>query len=278
MKKQLLIAAVAASMTSVAMADLSISGKSKVIFDQNSTNVETTISMKGTSGASSVVVDLDLHKANSDLVKNAYVKTDVAGIALKAGQWKSGASNLGTNSIKYGAYNLSTTMGGVKVAYEETGSGSSNSLTVSGSIAGVKLSHKMAQQGDATETKASGSFSGVDLAYHVKDSGTTKNTATKLSTSTNGMTISYLKVDNGGTSALNIDGDVETTIAAGTDLTAFIIGTDIAGNGVEVLFADNGGDKNEEITVTRTLASGANLEVAYNNGTEDLSAELVVKF
>ena len=169
-------------------------------------------------------------------------------------------------------------MGGVKVAYEETGAGSKNTLTVSGSIAGVKLSHKMAQQGDATETKASGSFSGVDASYHVKDSGTTKNTATKLSTTTNGMTISYLKVDNGGSTALNIDGDVEATIAGNSDLTAFIIGTDVAGNGVSVMFADNGGTSNEEIIVTRKLASGSNLEVTYDNGADKIEAELVVKF
>ena len=275
MKKQLLIAAVAATMSSVAMADLSISGASEVTIAQNSTTIETGIALRGSADAGSVTVDLELHNAQTALVKNAYINTSVAGVAVKAGTWKSGASNLGRSSVKAVAYALTTSMGGVKAVYEETGTGSANSITLSGSVAGVAVSHKIAQQGDATETKLSGSVAGVDAAYHVKDSGTAKNTAMTLSTSTNGVKIAYTSIDLDTAITGGIDGaiaDTTSSVAAGTH-SAIALTTDVAGNSVTFKRVDLNSVKTNKFIVSR-----GNMKATYNDTAESLEVELSVKF
>ena len=274
MKKQLLIAAVAATMSSVAMADLSISGNAEVTIAQNSVSTEANIALRGSADAGSVTVDLELHNAQTALVKNAYINTSVAGVAVKAGTWKSGASNLGRSSVKAGAYSLTTSMGGVKAVYEETGTGSANSVTLSGSVSGVAISHKIAQQGDATETKVSGSVAGVDASYHVKDSGTAKNTAMTLSTSTNGVKIAYTSIDL-ETALTGMDGaiaDTSSAVAVGTH-SAIALTTSVAGNSVTFKRVDLNSVKTNKFIVSR-----GNMKATYNDTTEKLEVELTVKF
>jgi hypothetical protein len=283
MKKQLLIAAVAATMSSVAMADLSISGNAEVTLAQNSTSIETNVALRGSADAGSVTIDLTnttgtstdaVKSAGSFGIKNAYIKTDVMGVAVKAGTWKSGASNFGRSSVKEGAYSLTTSMGGVKAVFEETNSGSTNSVTLSGSIAGVAVSHKIAGQSDATETKLSGSFGGVDAGYHVKDNGTTKNTALSLSTSTNGVKIAYTSIDL--TSELSgMDGaisDTTATIAVGTH-SAIALTTDVAGNSVTFKRIDLNSVKTNKFIVSR-----GNMKATYNDTSKKMEVELTVKF
>jgi hypothetical protein len=281
MKKQLLIAAVAATMSSVAMADLSISGNAEVTIAQNSVSTEANIALRGSADAGSVTIDLTntvvtgASAAGSFGIKNAYMKTSVAGVAVKAGTWKSGASNLGRSSVKGGAYSLTTSMGGVKAVYEETGTGSANSVTLSGSVSGVKLSHKISQQGDATETKVSGSVAGVDASYHVKDSGTAKNSAITLSTSTNGVKIAYTSIDLDTAITGGIDGaiaDTTSSVAAGKH-SAIALTTSVAGNSVTFKRVDLNSVKTNKFIVSR-----GNMKATYNDTTEKLEVELTVKF
>ena len=280
MKKQLLIAAVAATMSSVAMADLSISGNAEVTIAQNSVSTEANIALRGSADAGSVTIDLTNTTVSGDAtagsfgIKNAYMNTSVAGVAVKAGTWKSGASNLGRSSVKAGAYSLTTSMGGVKAVFEETGTGSSNSITLSGSVSGVAISHKIAQQGDATETKVSGSVAGVDASYHVKDDGTTKNTAMTLSTSTNGVKIAYTSIDL-DTALSGMDGaiaDTSSAVAAGKH-SAIALTTDVAGNSVTFKRVDLNSVKTNKFIVSR-----GNMKATYNDTSEKLEVELTVKF
>ena len=280
MKKQLLIAAVAATMSSVAMADLSISGNAEVTIAQNSVSTEANIALRGSADAGSVTIDLTNTTVSGDAtagsfgIKNAYMNTSVAGVAVKAGTWKSGASNLGRSSVKAGAYSLTTSMGGVKAVFEETGTGSSNSVTLSGSVSGVAISHKIAQQGDATETKVSGSVAGVDASYHVKDSGTAKNTAMTLSTSTNGVKIAYTSIDL-ETALTGMDGaiaDTSSAVAVGTH-SAIALTTSVAGNSVTFKRVDLNSVKTNKFIVSR-----GNMKATYNDTTEKLEVELTVKF
>jgi hypothetical protein len=277
MKKQLLIAAVAATMSSVAMADLSISGNAEVTIAQNSTEIETNIALRGSADAGSVTIDLTNTSGTAAApfaIKNAYMNTSVAGVAVKAGTWKSGASNFGRSSVKTGAYSLTTSMGGVKAVFEETGTGSSNSVTLSGSVSGVAISHKIAQQGDATETKLSGSVAGFDASYHVKDSGTTKNTAMTVSTSTNGVKIAYTSIDL-ETALTGMDGAISDTTSAvnvGTH-SAIALTTSVAGNTVTFKRIDLNDAKTNKFIVSR-----GNMKATYNDTSEKLEVELTVKF
>jgi hypothetical protein len=276
MKKQLLIAAVAATMASATFADVSITGGSEVTIAKSGTTVETTLGLAGKSGDTSVTIDLDLHAAQTALVKNAYMKTSVAGIAVKAGQWKSGASNFGRSSVKTGAYNLSTSMGGVKVAFEETGSGSSNSVTVSGSIAGVAVSHKMNNNADSTtETKLSGSVGGIALAYHSKEANATDtNTAISASTTVGDVKIAYTTIDI--EAALSgMDGAISDTTSAVNvgDHNAVTLTTSVGGNTVTFKRYELNDVSNNKIIVKR-----GNLKATYNDNADTLEVELAVKF
>jgi hypothetical protein len=280
MKKQLLIAAVAATMSSVAMADLSISGNAEVTIAQDYFSTETNIALRGSADAGSVTIDLTNTTETGDLtagsfgIKNAYMNTSVAGVAVKAGTWKSGASNLGRSSVKAGAYSLTTSMGGVKAVFEETGTGSSNSVTLSGSVSGVAISHKIAQQGDATETKLSGSVAGFDASYHVKDSGTTKNTAMTVSTSTNGVKIAYTSIDL-ETALTGMDGAISDTTSAVNvgKHSAIALTTSVAGNSVTFKRVDLNDAKTNKFIVSR-----GNAKATYNATSEKLEVELTVKF
>jgi hypothetical protein len=281
MKKQLLIAAVAATMSSVAMADLSISGNAEVTIAQNSVSTEANIALRGSADAGSVTIDLTNTTVSGDAtagsfgIKNAYMNTSVAGVAVKAGTWKSGASNLGRSSVKAGAYSLTTSMGGVKAVFEETGTGSANSVTLSGSVSGVAISHKIAQQGDATETKVSGSVAGVDASYHVKDSGTAKNTAMTLSTSTNGVKIAYTSIDLETALSKGMDGAISDTISAVNvgKHSAIALTTSVAGNSVTFKRVDLNDAKSNKFIVSR-----GNAKATYNATAETLEVELTVKF
>ena len=88
MKKQLLIAAVAASMTSVAMADISINGSSKVNAKGGDYSMEADVTVTGKSGDTSGVAQIGLD--NSNTVEQLYATSSIAGVAVKAGTWKGG--------------------------------------------------------------------------------------------------------------------------------------------------------------------------------------------
>ena len=275
MKKQLLIAAVAATMASATFADVSITGGSEVTIAKSGTTVETTLGLKGKSGDTSVTIDLDLHNAAGDnLVKNAYMNTSVVGIAVKAGQWKSGASNLGRSSYKTGAYNLSTSFSGVKLADEETGSGSTNSVTVSGTVAGISASHKI-NSSSLTETKVSGAFGGVNLAYHLKEANATDdNTAISVSTTVGNVKLAYTTIDieaalSGMDGAIS---DTTGTVNVGTH-NAMTVSTAVAGNTVTFKRYELNDVSNNKIIVKR-----GNLKATYNDNTDSLEVELAVKF
>jgi len=163
MKKQLLIAAVVASMTSVAMADISISGSG------GDYTMKADVTLTGKSGDTTVTANLSLDGTPSVSVEDLYVTTSVSGVNVKMGTWRSGKSELGTASTTVTErVNVSTTFGGLSLAYEELGA--SNSTTIGGSLAGVKLTRALGAgatfEATYTETKASGSMGGVSVSAH----------------------------------------------------------------------------------------------------------------
>ena len=170
MKKQLLIAAVAASMTSVAMADISITGSTKANVLDGAPSIEADLKITGKSGDSSLVANIaldsgvDTGEQAGDMVEDLYVTTSLMGVNAKAGAYRSGASELDQTSAKPSArYNLSTTVSGVTATYEATKD--THDLTLGGTVAGVSIKQKM-KQNDDTETWVSGSFGGVNLSWN----------------------------------------------------------------------------------------------------------------
>jgi mRNA-degrading endonuclease toxin of MazEF toxin-antitoxin module len=180
MKKQLLIAAVAATMTSVAFADISISGAAQVNYTNvdlegaSSTNAishDFDLKVTGKSGATTIVMDIENTDANANAatttvaavttftgaaattvlktanelnVKNAYMMTSIAGVNIKAGTWYGGDSLLGNGTQGEDQLSLDTTISGVKVQYETSGTNlNTSSVTLSGAVSGVALSHEI---------------------------------------------------------------------------------------------------------------------------------------
>ena len=303
MKKQLLIAAVAATMTSVAIADVSITGSGKLNYtnvdnetaaDTNAFGTDLALTITGKTGDTSVVITQEFNdqaSAEPSLdgtqqgtiamqTKAAYMKSNIAGVNVQAGSWISSDSLLGNGSIADGRFSADYTVEGVKIQYEaQNGSDSTvdnDSVTISGTVAGVSLSHEI-HSNDNTDTKVSGSIGGVNIAYRTfdQDNETTASDQDKESLmvdyTTNGVTLQYAMIDNdnsGTTSSDDWFGTHTTEIHAAD---GFGLKTSIAGNAVQLRSYDieetNGAadDSYVKMIVTRPLASGANLEVTYTD-------------
>ena len=305
MKKQLLIAAVAASMSSVAMADISIAGSAKANVLDGVSSIEADLKITGKSGATSVVANISLDSGmnagsatdgtftatgtadtstssvTDAIVEDLYLTSSFEGVNIKVGEYRSGKSNLDyTSSAASTRYNLSTTMGGVTAAYEATSA--AHSLTLGGTVAGVSVKHKMSQNDD-TETWVSGSMSGVNVSWNQEkdDSASANNTALEVSTEVSGVTATYVKIDtDAGTDTDGFFG--KTFVAAGKDATGFALATSVAGNKVTFKSLDVAGLDSTKVIVNRVLASGATFEATYTDKAGDakdtLDLELAVKF
>jgi hypothetical protein len=308
MKKQLLIAAVAATMSVSAMADISIAGSAKANSINGVVSIESDLVITGKSGDTSVVAKISLDSgmnagssadavdATASTVANAavaaitptdaivedlYLTTSFEGVNIKIGEYRSGASELDqTSAAASTRYNLSTSMGGITVAYEATAGASD--VAFSGTIAGVSVAHKI-KSSDDTETTVSGSLSGVNLSWNQEhdDSANTNDTAITVSTAFSGVTATYVKIDAEGADVVS-DGYVgKFALAAGKEASAFGLSTSLAGNTVTFKSIDIADADSTKIIVNRALASGATFEAVYtdNDGSNDvLDLELAVKF
>ncbi len=318
MKKQLLIAAVAATMASVSMADISITGAAQVNYlntdssngtSANAISHDFDLKITGQSGATSVVMDIENLVASNSAglnVKSAYMSNSMAGVNAKVGTWYGADSLLANGTQTQGQVSLDTTISGVKVQYETSGTNlTTSSVTLSGSVAGVALSHEIHDA--STDTSVSGSFGGVNVAYRSIDSdlANSDESSLEVSTEVQGVTLTYAEIDVDGTGNTTSDAffgtfDGTTTAcgvaSAGTDCineaTGFGASMALAGNTVTLKSYDvktistNSDDSYTKVVVNRPLASGATLEVTYTDkdaqGTdtnvETLDIELAVKF
>jgi len=290
MKKQLLIAAVAASMTSVAMADISITGSTKANVLDGAPSIEADLVITGKSGDSSLVTKISLDNgvkstaaisdASKNMVEDLYVTTSLMGVNAKAGAYRSGASELDqTSSAPSARYNLSTTVSGVTATYEATKD--THDLTLGGTVAGVSIKHKM-KQNDDTETWVSGSFGGVNLSWNQEhtDSGDKDDTAISIDTTMNGVTAKYVKIDSDtGTVSDGYVGKFD--LDANEDASAFGLSTAVAGNTVTFKKIEIADADSNKIIINRPLGNGATFEAIYTDkdaADDTLDLELAVKF
>ena len=318
MKKQLLIAAVAATMTSVAFADISITGGAKVNYTNTDLNNvssstvknEADLLIKGTNGGTTVHIEVSVDSADNGsaaTVEDSWVSTSVGDVAVKTGTWNSGDTIFTGNATRTsGNWILSSAVSGVNVALEGDSGASAVKTTLSGDIAGVttKFSMKGADANGKTSNELflSSDVAGFGVTYAMIDSKATTADAAAFTIAKefNGVTVSYSDVDAdvnytvaGDTAAF---GDAATIgnggMNAGDDASSIKFATSMAGNKVSARFVQvdatataNDADVNT-FQVTRPLASGATLEVTYTdtdmtgatNDKEVLDVELAVKF
>ena len=299
MKKQLLIAAVAATMTSAAMADISISGNAKfeyqnvettgVAINVNQTNTEVNLKLRGQSGDTSVVVDVASDGNSALVVEDQYLTTKVGDVTVKAGNHTTGTSSILGEIDEGGRSNnkvtLSTTLGGAKVYVGNGGSstGSTGFTTINNNmfagismdVAGVTVQAKKVND---TEDAfgVSGDMSGVAFRLEQKQ-GTGSNTDVvfgNVTTDVNGISLGYAWID---ADADDLIDETDSAIFAvenagsGDSNSQFTASTSVQGNKV-TLKAGTVGFKAAtldrdytQVAVSRSLASGATASVTYTD-------------
>ena len=241
MKKQLLIAAVAATMTSVAMADISISGSANIkmagkALSTDAAAVQTSsqnmdIDITGSNGATKVFAHLDIDNAASAAtvdtstdggtinVDKLYMTTAIGSVNVKAGDWSScvgmveGVQKCTTtdNSIS-----LSTKVGGytIGVSGGMSDDSATNSLAISGKVAGFDVKIKesehtytdIAVKGDL----AIGTGTGFYVEHMNRDAADSDATLIAAHTVINGVTVKAAswEADTAGVTAGSNTGEI----------------------------------------------------------------------
>ena len=220
MKKQLLIAAVAATMATASMADISIKGSANIkmagkdlstdTFTAQSSSQNMDVDITGSNGATKVIAHLDIDNASSTggtdtstdggtiNVDKLYMTTAIGSVNVKAGDWSScvgmveGVQKCTTtnNSIS-----LSTKVGGytIGVSGGMSDDSATNSLAISGKVAGFDVKIKesehtytdIAVKGDL----AIGTGTGFYVEHMNRDAADSDATLVAAHTVVNGVTL-----------------------------------------------------------------------------------------
>ena len=201
MKKQLLIAAVAASMTSVAMADVSISGVYAGTLSQETGTAsfaqDLDLKIVGKSGDTTVTATIEnLGVSDAYDLKATTVKlsTKLEGISFTAGNYKSFNGNGLVNKPEAAnRIGFSTTIAGVGIGMTNTGGSSTSSVTLTGDVAGFGVKVQNAVNSDRY-ISVKGNVAG--LAVDVEKSMATGGlVAVKVAGTVGGMSVSYANID-----------------------------------------------------------------------------------
>jgi len=318
MKKQIIAAAVAATLTSVAFADISITGGMKANYKQtetggtNDNNVTTEADLKvvGKSGDTEVVFEINSDSAdgvssdNLD-VEDQWMATKVGDARIQVGTWNGSDSILSADSSRTtGKWMVDQSVGGVALKLEGSNPAASGeehngnvSVTAATKIMDNSVSVKV--ENAQNQYKISGSYAGVNYAYHTvsADAANSDKTSIQLGTTVAGIGVEYVAADADSSATITGDswfGDTQgfnTVMTNGDDIQGFGLSTSVAGNKVTGKFFTNevsGGTDIDftKLIITRPLAGGTTLEVVYTD--EDASGsssdkttvdvELAVKF
>jgi hypothetical protein len=306
MKKQLLIAAVAATMGTAAIADISITGSAKVNYkntDANGTTSdavthETNMTFVGTSGGTTVHMEVALDDGatvGTFKSEDVWVSTSIGDVSVKTGVWNGADSIFAADSSRTtGNWVLGTSVAGASVSIEGDSAKSATTATISGDIAGVSAKYKM--KSTSNELYLSGDVAGFGVTYAMIDADATTSDASAFTVSKefNGVTVSYSDVSTDASYTVTGDtaafGDAAgLAMASGDDASSIKLATTIAGNKVSARFVSVDAAADFDVNtfqVTRALAGGTTLEVTYTDtdkagSTSDkevLDFELAVKF
>ena len=267
--KKLIAAAVATSVSAIAIADVSIGGNANYEYFSTTVGSDTTytadtevnLNVKGKTGDTGVVLNIEFNNhggveaaASNVDVEDMYLTTKVGDIDVKAGHYGSGTTAL-AGEIESGARStdkvtLSTNVGGWTIGYAVSeGSASMNgqgaSVSASGTVSGVKVQLKE-QSDSATYVGVAGSLAGIDYRLENKDADAASADVFfgDISTKVGDMTVGYTVIDadsagkitegDSGILGLSVNGaDSETLTTRGitaTGASQFRISAPMAGN------------------------------------------------
>jgi hypothetical protein len=311
MKKQLLIAAVAATMTSAAMADIAISGNAKFEYQNvdtgtttntNQTNSEVNLNIRAKSGDTSVVMDIASNGATSAangsglVVENQYITSKIGDVSVKAGNFTSGTSALLGEIDEGGRSNnkvhLSTTLGGMSVYMGNSGSSTGSTgftsidnnmyAGVSAKVAGFTV---QAKRNSATVDSfgIAGDVAGFGVRLETKsnDAASSDVTFGNITKDVNGVSLGYAWIDadqNGLIAETDSSIFAVENAGSGDSNSQIMAKTSMAGNTVTVKsgtvgYAAATDLDYTQVGVSRPLASGATLAFTYTNKDTSATAE-----
>jgi hypothetical protein len=271
MKKQLLIAAVAATMGTAAIADISISGNAKYEYinqevgsaeSTNKGNTEVNLKVTGKTGDTTIVVSQEFSQSSGSTadtggevatnldIEDMYIATKIGDVNLKFGNWAGGLTantgNILNNSRSGNKVSADVTVQGVKVGiWAVPSNGSADGFTISGNVAGVNIGIKESSKA-YTSVRLSGDYKGFDLLHENLDSDTAGSDATFSSVGytyngvalnasmLRGDTAAALTEDDGFAALYDADLDVDTDTSASniTKITQISASTNAYGNTV----------------------------------------------
>jgi len=302
--KKLIAAAVATSVSAIAMADISITGKlqtnythtdyqSASVNDSDSFSTEGNLYIKGKSGDTTVVMNLgaiDTATTGTRSQMNhedVYLTTKIGDVNVKMGNYDNGNNTLRASSRAPRA-NATTSLGGFKLSYLNGDADQDDEVGISTELGGVAVSYTAKDGGETI--KASTSMGGVNVSYVglPSDSANSDRQYIEVSTELSGVGVKFGKAEAETGTTIEGDswmGDYETNRSAantggaydlhkGQDVTGVELSTSVSGNKVafrninidDVASNDTSFNK---IIVTRPLASGATLEITYTDLDDD---------
>ena len=208
MKKQIIAAAVAATMTSVALADISITGSTKVnytateydsaaVANTNAVATEHDIKIVGKNGDTSYTVSLEMDDAedNGIDVEDNYITTKVGDFSIKAGDWDNGNNFLRESSRTNNSAEISTNVGPAKVTWWSGHGTADDKYTLSTDVAGASV--KFVTQAKDQEYVVSGNVAGIGATVHMdaNDTANTDKRSVELTGNLGGMGVKFVDVD-----------------------------------------------------------------------------------
>jgi hypothetical protein len=294
MKKQIIAAAVAASLSAVALADVAITGSAKVNWTSTDAGAATgstramthelDYNVVGKSGDTAFHANIESTKTggNAFAVKNQYMTTKVGNFDVKMGNWYTGDSNLHNGATQESQVQFGTAMGPASVTINHMPKADGhdhNEVHLKTTIAGLTVGVEQENTDAHRIVNVSGEMGGVSFAYTDSDSDVTGDNEQNITIKTDvaGFGVEYHQTESqDGTTSDGFFGGQ----AALKDAKGFGVTTSLAGNKVQLRNYEVDGKRDNKVIVTRSLASGATAEVTYVNGDSDtvLDVELLVKF
>ena len=310
MKKQIIAAAVAATVSSVALADIAITGDAKVNYtytdkegttpDTNVFKQEMSLKVVGKNGDTQVVMGfggggldntagVNTSGTAAMNAEDVYMTTKVGDVSIKAGTWDNGNNSLRASARLKGKFSASTTVGGLDLTYNAADDAAAESVKVGGTFGPVKASFEQGYSTDTTSVSAS--MNGVNVAFlgYDVDGANENREYYEISGEIAGIGVKYGVANADSSASIEGDswmGDFEAASGAydlddGNDVTAIELKTSLAGNAVtyrNVQVDDDDASATKDVSinkiiVTRPLASGATFEFTYTDTDSDVATE-----
>jgi hypothetical protein len=309
MKKQLLIAAVAATMASASMADISITGAGMAKFvttdtagsgaDSHLISQEMDLKVTGKHGDTTVVSEFNMDGASTVTAGDQYISTKIGDVSVKIGDFIGGKSTLTKRADRADKISASMSVGPAKVTYENNATNTAGAVYISADLGGVAATYK--NKDGSNEIHLSGSVAGIAVTYRGIDSDTADSDMSLVTVSgtAGGVALTYADASTDALANVNGDGffgdlngsDGSASAGAGADVTGMSASMDMAGNAVTFKTVDIDGTSAQDktinsVTVVRSLAAGTTLKAKYtmtdvvaaNTDTDALELKLTVAF